>query len=184
MMAAGIHQRHGRACNGKGRCECPWEAFVYSKRDSKKIRKQFPTKAAAIAWRDDSRSAVRQGRMRAPTGETLREAAKAWVEGAESGLIRNRSGDPYKPAAVRSYDESLKLRVLDEIGNKRLAEITRLDLQDLADGLLGAGLSASTIGVTMLPLRAIYRRAVSRGEITVNPTTGSSCRRSVVAVTA
>ncbi len=42
-MATGVRQRHGRECNGNGRCKCPYEAFVYSKRDRKKIRKTFPT---------------------------------------------------------------------------------------------------------------------------------------------
>jgi hypothetical protein len=36
-------------------------------------------------------------------------------------------------------------------------------------GCLLADLSPSTIGVTLLPLRAIFRRAVSRGELAVNP---------------
>lgn len=36
---------------------------------------------------------------------TLAEAAKAWVAGAESGSIRNRSGDVYNSSAVRGYDD-------------------------------------------------------------------------------
>ena len=94
-MAAGIYQRHGNRRRGKGRCECPWRAEVFSKKDGKEIRKTFPTKAAAMAWRDDSRSAVRKRTLRAPTPTTLREAADAWVEGARGGLIRPRSGDAY-----------------------------------------------------------------------------------------
>ncbi len=31
-MATGVRQRHGNGCNGKGRCDCPWRAEVYSKR--------------------------------------------------------------------------------------------------------------------------------------------------------
>jgi integrase len=171
MAATGLRQRHGNRCDGKGRCDCPWRAEVYSKSDGKKIRKAFPTKAAAVAWRDDSRSAVRQRRMQAPTGETLRQAAAAWLEGARAGLIRTRGGDPYKPATIRSYDQTLELRILPEIGSKRLSEITRNDLQDLADALVAEGRSASTISTALLPVRAIYRRAISRGEVAVNPTT-------------
>ena len=65
---------------------------MFSKADGKKIRKTFPTRAAAAAWRDDSRSAVRNRTLRAPTSTTLKQAADAWVEGARSGLIRPRSG--------------------------------------------------------------------------------------------
>lgn len=171
-MATGIRQRHGRGCSARGRCTCPYEAFVYSKRDSKKIRRTFPTASAAKAWRSDASTAVRKKTMRAPTATTLAQAAEAWLEGARAGLIRNRSGDVYKPAAWRSYDAALRLRVLPELGRVKLSEITRHDLQDLVDGLLAEGLNASTIGVTLNPVRAIYKRALARGEIAVNPTTG------------
>jgi integrase len=171
-MAVGIEQRHTRTCKRTKGCKCPWRASVYSKRDGKKIRKTFPTQAAAAAWRDDARSAVRKRTMRAPTSVTLREASVAWLDGARTGLIRNRSGDPYKPSAIRGYDQGLRLRVLPELGSMRLSEVTRNDLQDLVDGLLAAGFNASTIGVTLLPVRAIYKRALARGDVAINPTTG------------
>jgi integrase len=172
-MAAGIRQRHGLRCNGKGRCSCPWEASVYSKHDGKKIRRTFPTKAAAVGWRDDSRSAVRRQLMRAPTSET-HEAAEAWLEGARAGIIRPRSGEPYKPSAIRNYDQGLRLRVLPELGSRKLAEITQADLQDFVDTLQAQGVSGATIEATVIPLRAVYRRAVKRPEsgIAINPTTG------------
>jgi integrase len=171
-MATGIRQRHGRGCSGKGRCTCPWQAEVYSKKDGKKIRKAFPTRAAAGAWRDDSRSAVRQKLLRAPTGETLREAALGWQAAATEGVVRTRSGDVYKPGALRTYEKALRLRVLPHLGSVRLSEVGRTDLQDIVDNLLAEGVSPSTVAGTMLPARAIYRRAMSRGEVAVNPTTG------------
>lgn len=45
-------------------------------------------------------------------------------------------------------------------------------MQDLADRLFAQSLDPSTIRNALMPLRAIYRRAVSRGDVTVNPTTG------------
>jgi len=112
--------------------------------------------------------------MRAPVSTTVEEAAAEWLDGACKGLIRNRKGEPYKPATVRAYETALRLRVLPEIGSMRLSEVTRTDLQDLVDELLASGLNESTIGVTLLPLRAIYKRALSRPEtgIAVNPTSG------------
>jgi integrase len=62
--------------------------------------------------------------------------------------------------------------VLPELGSVRLTEVARNDLQDIVDNLLAEGLSASTVAGTMLPMRAIYRRALSRGEVSINPTTG------------
>jgi integrase len=170
----GIRQRHGRGCKAKTRCSCPWEAFVYSKRDERKIRKQFPTKAAAVAWRNDASTAVRKKIMRAPTAVTLKEATDVWLAGAREGVIRTRSGNPYKPAAIRAIEAGLRLRVLPEFGSRRLADIERTDLQDFVDGLLADGLDPSTISVTMLGVRAIYKRATARPDsgIVVNPTTG------------
>jgi hypothetical protein len=86
MADTGIRRRHGRACDGAGRCKCPWEASVYSKRDGKKIRQQFPTRVAAIEWRDKSRPAVRERRMRAPTQVTVTQAANRLARGRRCGV--------------------------------------------------------------------------------------------------
>ncbi len=45
-------------------------------------------------------------------------------------------------------------------------------MQALVDRLLAEGLNPSTIRCTVLPLRAIFRRAVSQGELVVNPRDG------------
>ncbi len=45
-------------------------------------------------------------------------------------------------------------------------------IQDFVDRLVGQGLSPSTVRNTVLPLRAIFRRAVARMEVADNPTKG------------
>ncbi len=165
----------GKASVWRRLWRCPYEAFVYSKRDHKKIRKTFPTQAAAKAWREDAKPAVRKNAMRAPTSTTLREAADAWLEGARAGLIRpTRSGEPYKPSAIRNYEQGLRLRVLPELAPRKLSDLTRSDLQDFVDSLIAKGITAPTIEATIVPVRAIYRRALLRPEtgIVVNPTVG------------
>lgn len=172
-LPTGIRRRHGRGCDGTNkRCDCPYEAFVYSKRDGKKIRKSFPTLAAAKLWRSDASTSVHRGTMRAPTSVTLEQAWDEWERGAKSGLIRTKSGDPYKPGAIRGYEQALRLRVLPDLGRRKISDITRLDLQDLIDSLVAAGWSASTVVVAITPLRAIYKRACARGDVALNPTTG------------
>jgi integrase len=66
----------------------------------------------------------------------------------------------------------MRLRVLPELGSARLTDITRVRVQDLADRMLADKIDASTIRNTLIPLRAVYRRALSRGDIAVNPVAG------------
>jgi integrase len=115
---------------------------------------------------------VRRGSLRAATSTTLREAAESWLAGAKDGTIRNRSGDAYKPSAIRSYESALNRRILDDFGASKLSAIGRRDVQDFADSLHAEGLDPSTIRNVLMPLRAIYRRALARGDVAVNPTTG------------
>lgn len=172
MAMTGIRQRHSNRCKG-GRCSCPWEASVYSKTDCKKIRKTFSTREAAVEWQEESRPAVRKKILRAPTATTLEMAGNAWLEEARTGLVLNRSGDPYKPAAIRAYEAALRLRVFPALGSVRLSDLTRIDLQKFTNKMTADGLKPSTVVVTLLPVRAIYKQAlVELGDASVNPTTG------------
>ena len=178
----GIETRHARDCpagkrpegQSAGRCkrEPTYRAWAYDRRTGGKVRRSFPTLSAAKQWRADAIGDVRRGKLRAAPSPTLREAAAAWLAGARDGSIRNRSGDLYKPSAIRSYEAALQNRILDDLGARRLSDITGVDLQDLAARLLAEGLDASSIRNTIMPLRVIYRRALSRGEASINPTTG------------
>jgi integrase len=175
-MATGIRKLHSSGCAGRDgrRCRCGagWEAALYSKHDGKKIRKTFSREAEAKAWRADAIGALSKGGLRAPKPTAVEQAWETWHEGVKAGTVRNRSGDRYKPSAIRSYEEAMRLRVLPALGSARLADLRRPDVQAMVDRLLAEGLSPSTIRCTVLPLRAIFRRAVSRGELAVNPCDG------------
>ena len=174
----GIEVRHARSCRsgGGGRCNCSpsFRAQVYLKREGETVRKTFPTRDQAREWRDQALVAARRGMLRAPSPTKLTEAAERWLRGARDGSITNRSGDPYKPAAVRGYEKALRLRVLPELGDARLTDVRLIDLQELVDRMHAAGLAASTIESSINPVRAIYRRAHQRGDVSVNPCRGLS----------
>src|SRR2546429_696855 len=89
-----------------------YEAWVWSKRDGKKIRKTFLDMAAAKAWRSDATRDVRRKKLRAATNKTLRQAVDEFLEGARKGEIRNKRKQVFKPATIRQYESALKLRVL------------------------------------------------------------------------
>jgi integrase len=171
-----IEVRHARNCrSGQGEpCDCTpgFRAFVWSARDERRIQKTFPTEAAALLWREDARVDLRRGVLVAARPVALREFADAWLAGATDGSIRNRSGDRYKPSTVRGYEQALREYVLPEIGGAKLQELRRQDIQRLADDLAGLDISAATVRNALLPLRAVCRRALSRGDIQVNPTMG------------
>src|SRR5262249_42039310 len=151
--------RHSRTCAGAvgGECSCTpsYEASVFSPRDKKKIRKTFPTLSAARAWRHEAATAVRKRKLRAPVATTLPQAATEWLEGAEDGSIRTRSGDPYKPSAIRSYEQALRARVLPHFGAVKVGSVDRHDVQEFADRLIAEGLDPSTVRNVLMPLRAI-----------------------------
>ena len=170
----GIALRHRKGCpsrNGKP-CTCrpAYQAQVWSARDRKPIRKTFGTLAEARRWRQEAQVAIRRQRLRAPTRITLEEAAEAWLSAAKQGVVRTRSGERYKPSALRSYEQALRAKLLPELGHLRLSAISRNAVQDLADRLVAEGGAPSTVRNAILPLRAIYRRALAREEVAFNPT--------------
>jgi hypothetical protein len=172
----GITVRHSRTCPARsdGRCRCrpSYQAQVWSTRDEKRLSRSFPTLAAAKAWRHDALVGVRRGTVRANVALALHEVAAEWLRGARDGSIRNRSGDRYKPSALRGYEQALRDRILPELGGAKLNDIRRSDVQRLVGRMLGAGLNASTIRNALLPLRAIYRHALALDEVAVNPMAG------------
>ncbi len=172
--AVGVVARHRRGCDlGRGGlvCTCTpaFQAQVYSPRDRRPLRKTFADLGEAKAWRQEMQVAVRQGRAGAPSTVTLAEAAREWLDLAQRGIVRTRSGDRYKPSALRSYEGALR-PLLTELGHLRLSGLTRHHLQDVVDRLVAQGRAPSTVRNTLLPVRAIYRRAVNREQVTANPT--------------
>jgi len=108
--------------------------------------------------------------MAAPKKVTVAKAADDLIAGMEDGSIRNRRGEPYKPSAIRSYRRAIELRVKPELGRYRLSDLRRANVQDLIESMLRQGQSVSTIKNTLDPLRVIYRRAIQREEVVVDPT--------------
>jgi integrase len=171
----GIEVRHKKACASRDgrRCNCQptYQASVWSARESKRIRKTFATLAEARAWRSSTQTGVRRGTLRAPANTSVAEAADELVAGMKSGRVRTRSGDPYKPSAIRSYEAALRDHIIPHLGRTRLADVQHRDVQRIADDLLAEGRDPSTIRNALMPLRVIFRRAIEDGDLAVNPCT-------------
>jgi integrase len=173
-MATGIRVRHSRNCTSRegGRCSCKptYQAQAYDTRTGRQVWRTFPTLTAAKLWRQDAQVALRRGTMRPPTAKTVAEAAEVLIKGAHDGTILDRAGKPYKPSTARGYEQLLHAYVIPALGGWKLSELQRRDVQDFVDGLRSQGLSPSTIANILDPLRVIFRRAIRRDEVALDPT--------------
>src|SRR5262249_34565187 len=146
-LPQGITVRHARGCSERtgGRCDCEptFQAQVYDRRAAKRITRTFPTLAAARNWRQDAAVGIRRGEVSANAGMTVAQAADRWLALARAGAIRNRSGDVYKPSALRSYEGAMRVRVGERLGAYDLSSLSRADLQRFVGDMLTDGLDAS-----------------------------------------
>jgi integrase len=136
------------------------------------VRKTFKTKTAAKQWRNDAYAALRAGTTSANRSDTLAAYAEQWMVDGRAGVVRNRSGDPFKPSAIRTYDAHLRLHVLPALGHLRIREVTTRDVQNFIDRLVREGCASGTVDSALTPLRSMYRRAVIRGDAATNPAHG------------
>lgn len=174
QVEKGITPRHARQCDsrrGKA-CSCrpTYQAQAWSARDKKPLRRTFPTLKQARAWRRHAQVDLGRGDLSAPSETLLSDAAAEWLRLARAGVVRTRSGEPFKPSSIRGYEASVHRVILPALGHLRLSAITRNRVQDLIDGLVEDRLAASSVRNAILPLSAILRRAVEREELTANAT--------------
>jgi len=111
-MAAGIDTRHARSCRSRGeggRCNCTptYQAHVFDNRGRKRIRRTFPTHAAAKMWRQDALIALRSGGLvpaRTPSWLTpSTPSSKAWTT-APCSIARGSRTSPPHAAPTASED--------------------------------------------------------------------------------
>jgi integrase len=173
-MATGIRVRHARTCRSRegARCSCSpsYQAQAFDARTGRQVWRTFPTLSAAKLWRQDAQVALRRGTMRPPTAKTIAEATQILIVGAHDGTILDRGGKPYKPSTARGYEQLLHSYVVPALGGCKLSQVQRRDVQDFVDDLRKQGLSPSTIANILDPLRVIFRRAIRRDEIAIDPT--------------
>ena len=173
-MPTGIRVRHARSCRSHdgARCNCSpaYQPQAYDSRTGRQVWLTFPSLTAAKLWRRDAQVALSRGTMRPPTSKTIAQAAEVLIAGAHDGTILDRAGKPYKPSTARGYEQLLHTYVIPALGGWKLSELQRRHVQDFVDGLRSQGLSPSTIANILDPLRVIFRRAIRRDEVAVDPT--------------
>jgi hypothetical protein len=95
-----------------------------------------------------------------------------FLEAAESGRAVNRSGRPYRPSALRDLRGILEYHVIPDLGDARMRDVRRSDVQTLVDRLGADRLSESRIRSVVSALRALYGYAIEQAYVEFNPADG------------
>lgn len=175
----GIEARHADDCpkvaDPSKRCRpgCRFRGQVYNRNDGKREKGPWGTLDEARSWRTNRLNEIAKGARRTTTTVTLTDAWSTWLAKAKAGTIRTRSGDPYKPRALRSYSEGMA-RMLPDHGGLALSKIDAAGLQRLVEKMVTDGRAPSTIRNTINPLRALFRDSaeIIPGGISPDPTVG------------
>jgi hypothetical protein len=95
-----------------------------------------------------------------------------FIEAAEDGRARNRSGRRYRPSALRDLSGILRQHVARDLGHMRVRDVRRRHVQALVDRLAADGLSESRIRSVISAVRGLYGYAIEQGYVEVSPATG------------
>ncbi len=96
-----------------------------------------------------------------PSKVMLNEYLDQWLEASVKPRVRPRTFD--------SYLESLRLYIRPGLGQRRLSEVTPLDIQTIYSGLTERGLSARTVRYAHSLLRQALEQAVQWQMLQQNP---------------
>jgi len=102
---------------------------------------------------------------------TVTRAVDELVARIKDGRTLTRSGRPYRPATVRSYEHTAENYIKPTMGHMRLGDVRRRDVQDFIDELRRAGLSASSVHNKLDVLRVLFKLAIDRDYVQDTPCT-------------
>jgi integrase len=163
----GVFARHQKNCPLKdgGRCNCSPSYFgVVWDREASRHRKTRHL-GRAIAARDaraDLKEAIRRGEVITSSTEMkLGEAFELFVKAAREGVALNKRRRRYRPRAVEDLDSARK-HIPEQLEKRRLSEVKRGDLQNLADRMSGDGFSGSRVRTVINAFRSLYSWAQDR----------------------
>ncbi len=131
----------------------------------------WTTHDLAVSGRRKASGEVEAGTRAPASALTVREAWAAFLTAAESGTATARGGQTFKPSSLRFLQNGWS-KIDAHIGAQKLSAVRRSDVQDLIDRLGNQGMSAHQLRGAVAPLRIIYRRALVRDQVAVNPTIG------------
>jgi len=117
-------------------------------------------------------TARRAPALASPDDILVTAAIEEFIEAAEGGWARNRSGRRYRPSALRDLRGILSHHVKHEIGEMPLRDVRRRHIQALIDRLAEEQLSESRIRSVVSAVRALYAYSIEQGHVEFSPADG------------
>lgn len=127
-------------------------------------RRYAPTEAAALEILDDVRHRLRRGRAGADARDSFAAIARLWSE-------VSLELEPIKDSSKRTYRDALRLWVLPRIGDLRLKDIVRSDVEGMLVGMRHAGLSGQAQRTALTVARKVLDYAVDNRLLLESPAT-------------
>ena len=157
---ASIKRHHLSDCPG-GTCGCPYR-LDYRPLGTRGQRKRldFATKKAAEKHIAETVVKVDRGEyLELKKLPTFAQAAELWFDG---------KGDR-RPSCVADIRTRLDKHILPVIGSFRLDKISIGTVEKMRDGLRKQDYAPRTINTIIRIIGAVFRSAIRRGEVTINP---------------
>jgi integrase len=172
----GVYARHAVGCPVEGlprnptltqisracKCEPSYWGKVYDRADGKyKKTKMCPTSSAARHARKALLELLEKGGLPKEAPLRLRDALPRFVEDAEAGRALNKKGKPFKPRAIKSIDQTIRLHFMPTLGPRRITDIRKGDIQRIADNV-SEQLSGSRVRGVVNAMRSLFTWANQR----------------------
>ena len=155
-MGVKLHERPGKGWyvltdwNGQRKAKC----FGSTKADKKRAEEFADKLTARLKWAEQSGEPIALSRpdQAMPTVKTYLEE---W--------LTSYAKVHCKPTTAGSYGSALELHVCPTLGERRLNEVTRVDIKRLIADLTGKGLKKQTIHNILTPLKEAYHHEMDDG---------------------
>ncbi|SEG93314.1 Site-specific recombinase XerD [Thermomonospora echinospora] len=123
----------------------------YRDANGKQSSETFGTLKEAKAFRDKTRSRRNEGVIIDVKAGAVSVAGYAaeWLKTAEVK----------RPSTYKNYDQYVRLHIVPALGGRRLRAVTRAEVQDFVNGLVGKGLSPRTVRNIYMALASMFRSA-------------------------
>jgi len=145
----------------------------FNDRSGRRRARQFSTKREADGFLVQARAAIVTGTYNHDNDSIKAdEAAQQWLHAC---ALRCQAGRRMERATLQDYMAKVRLHILDPeigIGSVKLSRLSRKDVNDFRDRLLGAERSEATTRKALSCLSLIIKHAQENGQISHNPAEG------------